>query len=55
MEAIGKEPIRAGDKIIGWVAAGGYGYLGWIWETVEGIFQIKQGPELLSTETSLAC
>ena len=26
VEAIGKEPIRAGDKIIGWVAAGGYGY-----------------------------
>ena len=25
-EAIGKEPIRAGDKIIGWVAAGGFGY-----------------------------
>jgi glycine cleavage system T protein len=24
--ALGKEPIRAGDKIIGWVAAGGYGY-----------------------------
>jgi len=25
-EAIGKEPIRAGDKSIGWVAAGGFGY-----------------------------
>ena len=24
--ALGKEPIRAGEKIIGWVAAGGYGY-----------------------------
>ena len=24
--AIGKEPIRVGDKIIGWVAAGGFGY-----------------------------
>ncbi|MBU2611603.1 MAG: FAD-dependent oxidoreductase [Chloroflexi bacterium] len=24
--ALGKEPIRAGDKIIGWVASGGYGY-----------------------------
>ncbi len=24
--SLGKEPIRAGDKIIGWVAAGGYGY-----------------------------
>ncbi len=24
--ALGKEPIRAGDKTIGWVAAGGYGY-----------------------------
>ncbi|HYA03224.1 MAG TPA: aldehyde dehydrogenase [Syntrophobacteria bacterium] len=42
-----------------WVGAfvtkpvGGYGYSGWIWETVEGRFQIKQGPKLLSTETSL--
>jgi 4-methylaminobutanoate oxidase (formaldehyde-forming) len=24
--ALGKEPIRYGDKIVGWVAAGGYGY-----------------------------
>jgi 4-methylaminobutanoate oxidase (formaldehyde-forming) len=24
--ALGKEPIRVGDKIISWVAAGGYGY-----------------------------
>jgi glycine cleavage system T protein len=24
--ALGKEPIRSGEKIIGWVAAGGYGY-----------------------------
>ena len=31
---------------------GGYGYSGWIWETVAGGFQIKQGPKLLSTETS---
>ena len=23
---IGKEPIRAGDKTIGWVASGGFGY-----------------------------
>ena len=43
-----------------WVGAfvtkpvGGYGYSGWIWETVEGRFQIKQGPKLLSTETSLS-
>jgi acyl-CoA reductase-like NAD-dependent aldehyde dehydrogenase len=42
-----------------WVGAfvtkpvGGYGYSGWIWETVEGRFRIKQGPKLLSTETSL--
>jgi len=34
-------------------AVGGYGYSGWIWETVAGEFQIKQGPKLLSTETSL--
>jgi acyl-CoA reductase-like NAD-dependent aldehyde dehydrogenase len=42
-----------------WVGAfvtrpvGGYGYSGWIWETVEGRFRMKQGPKLLSTETSL--
>lgn len=34
-------------------AVGGYGYSGWIWETVDGKFRIKQGPKLLSTETSL--
>ena len=33
-------------------AVGGYGYSGWIWETVAGRFQIKQGPKLLSIETS---
>lgn len=33
-------------------AVGGYGYSGWIWETVEGKFRIKQGPKLLSIETS---
>jgi len=31
---------------------GGYGYSGWVWETVDGHFQIKQGPKLLSAETS---
>lgn len=31
---------------------GGYGYSGWIWETVDERFQIKQGPKLLSMETS---
>ena len=31
---------------------GGYGYSGWIWETVEGKFGMKQGPKLLSKETS---
>jgi betaine-aldehyde dehydrogenase len=34
-------------------AVGGYGYSGWIWETVHGRFRIKQGPKLLSIETSL--
>ena len=34
-------------------AVGGYGYSGWIWETVEGRFQIKQGPKLIHLETSL--
>ncbi len=33
---------------------GGYGYSGWIWETVEGRFTMKQGPKLLSIETSRA-
>jgi len=31
---------------------GGYGLSGWIWETVENKFIIKQGPKLLSLETS---
>jgi len=34
-------------------AIGGYGYSGWIWETVHGRFRIKQGPKLLSIETSV--
>jgi betaine-aldehyde dehydrogenase len=33
-------------------AVGGYGYSGWIWETVGGKFQMKQGPKLFSLETS---
>jgi acyl-CoA reductase-like NAD-dependent aldehyde dehydrogenase len=33
-------------------AVGGYGYSGWIWETVNGRFQIKQGPKLIHLETS---
>jgi betaine-aldehyde dehydrogenase len=32
---------------------GGYGYSGWIWETVDGKFRLKQGPKLLSIETSV--
>jgi succinate-semialdehyde dehydrogenase/glutarate-semialdehyde dehydrogenase len=32
---------------------GGYGYSGWIWETVDGQFHLKQGPKLLSIETSV--
>jgi betaine-aldehyde dehydrogenase len=32
--------------------AGGYGYSGWIWETVDGRFRMKQGPKLISLETS---
>jgi len=31
---------------------GGYGYSGWIWETINDQFIIKQGPKLLSIETS---
>jgi succinate-semialdehyde dehydrogenase/glutarate-semialdehyde dehydrogenase len=34
-------------------AVGGYGYSGWIWETVDGQFRMKQGPKLLSLETSV--
>jgi len=34
-------------------AVGGYGYSGWVWETVAGRFRIKQGPKLISLETSL--
>jgi succinate-semialdehyde dehydrogenase/glutarate-semialdehyde dehydrogenase len=32
---------------------GGYGYSGWIWETINGEFILKQGAKLLSIETSL--
>lgn len=32
---------------------GGYGYSGWIWETVDSRFRIKQGAKLFSIETSL--
>jgi acyl-CoA reductase-like NAD-dependent aldehyde dehydrogenase len=32
---------------------GGYGYSGWIWETIEGEFVLKQGAKLLSIETSV--
>jgi succinate-semialdehyde dehydrogenase/glutarate-semialdehyde dehydrogenase len=31
---------------------GGYGYSGWIWETLNGEFILKQGAKLLSIETS---
>jgi succinate-semialdehyde dehydrogenase/glutarate-semialdehyde dehydrogenase len=31
---------------------GGYGYSGWIWETIDGEFVLKQGAKLLSIETS---
>ncbi len=31
----------------------GYGYSGWIWETVDGEFVLKQGAKLLSIETSV--
>jgi betaine-aldehyde dehydrogenase len=34
-------------------AVGGYGYSGWIWETADGRFHIKQGPKLLRLETSV--
>jgi len=32
---------------------GGYGYSGWIWETIQGEFILKQGAKLLSIETSV--
>lgn len=31
---------------------GGYGHSGWIWETIDEKFTLKQGPKLLSIETS---
>jgi len=34
-------------------AIGGYGYSGWVWETVNGRFQMKQGPKLIHLETSV--
>lgn len=34
-------------------AVGGYGYSGWVWETLEGHFQTKQGPKLIHLETSI--
>ncbi len=34
-------------------AVGGYGYSGWAWETRDGRFVLRQGPKLLSVETSL--
>jgi betaine-aldehyde dehydrogenase len=42
-----------------WVGAfvskpvGGYGYSGWVWEPREGELLLKQGPKLLSLETSV--
>jgi succinate-semialdehyde dehydrogenase/glutarate-semialdehyde dehydrogenase len=32
---------------------GGYGYSGWIWQTIDGEFILKQGAKLLSIETSV--
>jgi succinate-semialdehyde dehydrogenase/glutarate-semialdehyde dehydrogenase len=32
---------------------GGYGYSGWIWETIDDEFILKQGAKLLSIETSM--
>ncbi len=40
-----------GDALIT-KAVGGYGYSGWVWETINGRFQIKQGPKLIHLETS---
>lgn len=31
---------------------GGYGYSGWVWDFPDGKFLLKQGPKLLSVETS---
>jgi betaine-aldehyde dehydrogenase len=32
---------------------GGYGRSGWTWETLDGTWRMKQGPKLLSVETSV--
>jgi betaine-aldehyde dehydrogenase len=34
-------------------SVGGYGYSGWEWDALSGGFKLKQGPKLLSLETSL--
>ncbi len=34
-------------------AIGGYGYSGWAWETRDGRFVLRQGPKLMSVETSV--
>jgi betaine-aldehyde dehydrogenase len=31
---------------------GGYGYSGWVWDFPDGTFRLRQGPKLLSIETS---
>jgi len=35
-------------------AVGGYGYSGWEWDALGDTFKLKQGPKLLSLETSTA-
>ena len=42
-----EEARKVGEKLVG-----GYGYSGWIWETIDGEFILKQGAKLLSIETS---
>ncbi len=32
---------------------GGYGYSGWVWETENGKFKLKQGIKALALETSV--
>jgi succinate-semialdehyde dehydrogenase/glutarate-semialdehyde dehydrogenase len=35
------------------IGLGGYGYSGWVWETIDDRFTLKQGPRAFDQETSL--
>ncbi len=45
---------RSGRGALVTKPVGGYGYSGWVWESLDGRLQIKQGPKLITLETSVA-